>query len=300
MADEVLRDGLTYDRELQWWTGWVALPRFGELRIESDEHDEADDADPEAVGAMPDPGDNGGEVVADAAANADELAGEADDVLAEFDQLTKSLGEPGALEKLVREAAPLIDLDQTLPDGHSMRDVLRHATDAMEADMDEGLVGADDDPAGPDDAEREARALRGEFALTIADRGGSGPTPEQAAAVAYLTAHEPHVRRVALDAVARLARLARTAYDAYHDAAAGGAERYPRDATAEDMLTRLRLSDVHVERPTKRRPARDGVAYVSLDFACAWDREHGVAVVLHRDRVVHVGTAGDGWDDPAA
>ena len=34
-----------------------------------------------------------------------------------------------------------------------------------------------------------------------------------------------------------------------------------------------------------------GSAYVGLQFSCTWDREHGLGVLMHRDRVVTVGGA---------
>lgn len=36
---------------------------------------------------------------------------------------------------------------------------------------------------------------------------------------------------------------------------------------------------------------RDGAAYVGYEFACAWDEEHGLGAMTHRDRVVAVGQA---------
>ena len=46
------------------------------------------------------------------------------------------------------------------------------------------------------------------------------------------------------------------------------------------------LSNVHV-----LRVARDGIAYVGFEFGCAWEEEHGLGVMMHRDRVVAAGGA---------
>ena len=37
--------------------------------------------------------------------------------------------------------------------------------------------------------------------------------------------------------------------------------------------------------------AKDGFAYLGLDFGCAWDGEHGLGVMTHRERVLSVGQA---------
>lgn len=37
--------------------------------------------------------------------------------------------------------------------------------------------------------------------------------------------------------------------------------------------------------------AKSGVGYVGLQFGCTWDQEHGLGVLLHRNRVVDIGGA---------
>jgi hypothetical protein len=71
---------------------------------------------------------------------------------------------------------------------------------------------------------------------------------------------------------------------------------------SEKELSRLiDLRHVHVHPWIK-----DGVGYVGLQFGCTWDQEHGFGVLMHRDRVVTVGSADvsfawspDEADDPA-
>lgn len=46
------------------------------------------------------------------------------------------------------------------------------------------------------------------------------------------------------------------------------------------------LSQVHVHPYL-----RDGMAYVGLEFGCAWDEEHGLGVMMHGARVVDIGGA---------
>ena len=54
----------------------------------------------------------------------------------------------------------------------------------------------------------------------------------------------------------------------------------------EGLSRLIILRHVHVHPWTK-----DGVRYVGLQFGCTWDREHGFGVLMHRERVVSVGSA---------
>ena len=46
--------------------------------------------------------------------------------------------------------------------------------------------------------------------------------------------------------------------------------------------------------------AKDGFAYLGFDFGCAWDLEHGLGVMTHRQRVLKVGQAETGAIEDAA
>jgi hypothetical protein len=75
----------------------------------------------------------------------------------------------------------------------------------------------------------------------------------------------------------------------------------PAVQSAEELSRLIDLRHVHVHPWTK-----DGVGYVGLQFGCSWDQEHGFGVLMHRDRVVSIGSADvsfacspDDADDPA-
>lgn len=75
----------------------------------------------------------------------------------------------------------------------------------------------------------------------------------------------------------------------------------PAVQTSEELSQLIDLRQVHIHPWTK-----EGVGYVGLQFGCTWDREHGFGVLMHRDRVVSVGSADvsfawspDEADDPA-
>jgi hypothetical protein len=92
------------------------------------------------------------------------------------------------------------------------------------------------------------------------------PSPGRRAAVDYLAASGEAVRAAAFEAIRSRGRRFGAASDA-------------------ELAGRLRLSAVHVGGEE-----RDGLALVGLDFHCD-EYEHGVGVVLRRDRVVRLGVA---------
>jgi hypothetical protein len=52
------------------------------------------------------------------------------------------------------------------------------------------------------------------------------------------------------------------------------------------LCEHLRLYDVYVHDVV-----REGIAYVGFSFGCDWETEHGLGVMMHRDRIVHWGGA---------
>ena len=74
--------------------------------------------------------------------------------------------------------------------------------------------------------------------------------------------------------------------DAYGYDDEEAAELMPEIEYAEQLRTLIGLSNIHV-----LTVAKDDVAYIGLEFGCTWDREHGLGVMTHRDRVVKIGGA---------
>lgn len=58
----------------------------------------------------------------------------------------------------------------------------------------------------------------------------------------------------------------------------------PALTVATDLSRLIDLCHVHIHPWTK-----DKVGYVGLQFGCTWDQEHGLGVMMHRDRVVEIG-----------
>ena len=122
------------------------------------------------------------------------------------------------------------------------------------------------------------------------DRVGALPTAEQAAAYLHLVDHQGEIRDAILQAVFDRYPEEQEAYG-YTDEEA---EELMPDLQSRDQLrTLVSLLSVYILTVAKR-----GTAYVSFEFRCRWDVEHGLGAMTHAGRVVEVGgadTALLGW-----
>jgi hypothetical protein len=107
------------------------------------------------------------------------------------------------------------------------------------------------------------------------------PTNEMAAAFGYLMAHEIEIAQVVQDAIVAEAQrlLDEGATDPSIQMAAKGRDQ---------LRTLVGLHTIHI-----LETSLDGVAYVGFELGCEWEEEHGLGVMLHRNRVVEVGGAMD-------
>ena len=60
----------------------------------------------------------------------------------------------------------------------------------------------------------------------------------------------------------------------------------PEFGSPEELKKVICLRSIYIQAT-----AKDSVAYIGFEFDCNWDEEHGLGVVMHRDRVVEVGQA---------
>ena len=108
--------------------------------------------------------------------------------------------------------------------------------------------------------------------------GAATPTPEQAAAFEYLLANQNAVRDTLVAAIVEEYPLLRD------NVLAGGIVdevEMPELTSPDDLKARVGLAVVHV-----LQTAKDGVAYTGFEFGCTWDDEHGLGVMMHRNRVI--------------
>lgn len=60
----------------------------------------------------------------------------------------------------------------------------------------------------------------------------------------------------------------------------------PEIKSIADFKNVLGLSIIHIMDSDK-----DGFSYIGYEFGCDWDDEHGIGVMMHKDRVIEIGQA---------
>jgi hypothetical protein len=121
--------------------------------------------------------------------------------------------------------------------------------------------------------------------------GQVAPTLAQASAYRYLLENQQRVADASLAAIAGGVPEQRAMFGQVYTPDVLD-RLIPVTLDAELLKTRVRLGSIQIDPREK-----DGIAYIEYGFSCAWDREHRLMVVLHKDRLVYFGGTGDGWRD---
>jgi hypothetical protein len=118
-----------------------------------------------------------------------------------------------------------------------------------------------------------------------------GPMDAQAKAYSYCLENQQKIREVCLRGIVKTAKRMRAIFEKSPFFAPGQLDQIlPKSPTPEDLRKRLRLTDIWItDRVSK------GTAYMEYHFDSAWDPEHGMLVVLLRDRLAFSGLTGEGW-----
>lgn len=120
---------------------------------------------------------------------------------------------------------------------------------------------------------------------TIEQSPKSVPLPEQITAFDDLCTKQLTIRDTILTAVF-------AAYPTYREEFIEDYDLDEDDTTLpildkpEQLSKVLGLTEVLIHKVSL-----DGVAYVGYQFGCEWEREHGLGVMMHKDRVVSLGGA---------
>jgi hypothetical protein len=123
------------------------------------------------------------------------------------------------------------------------------------------------------------------------DNDRPGPiSPEQVQAFSFLIDRESSIAESILTAIFSAYPGMRQRYVGYLEDAN---QCMPEIGRFEDLRPLVGLSQVHL-----LREASGGQAYIGFEFGCTWDREHGLGVMTHRDRVVEVGGADTSFLSP--
>lgn len=108
---------------------------------------------------------------------------------------------------------------------------------------------------------------------------GDGPTKPQQNAYRFLLDRERDMQAVLLDAIVREYPRFKKIFDGFQMKMPDRVdEKSLRDLVA---ITCAIIHDVDLRN----------IAYIGYELNCAWDREHAVGLMTHRDRVVEIGSA---------
>ncbi len=110
------------------------------------------------------------------------------------------------------------------------------------------------------------------------------PSDSQAAALKFNLEHGESITEAVLMATRKYYDEVRPRYIEF----LGGDvnDLMPLISCDADLHKLIDLVHVHVHPWTK-----SGIAYVGLQFRCRWDQEHGLGLMMHRNRVVEIGGA---------
>lgn len=104
---------------------------------------------------------------------------------------------------------------------------------------------------------------------------------EQINAVKYLTENAEKVRNTLLEGILKEFPKLKEIYEDY----------LPEVSSIEQFKEHIGLTYLHIMQADK-----DDFAYIGFELGCTWDEEHGVGVMMHKDRVVAVGLAETSFD----
>ncbi len=65
-----------------------------------------------------------------------------------------------------------------------------------------------------------------------------------------------------------------------------GSPEFPHLTSIEEVQRAIGIGNLHILHHSK-----DDAAYVGLECGCPWDEEHGLGVLMHKERVIQVGSA---------
>lgn len=115
------------------------------------------------------------------------------------------------------------------------------------------------------------------------------PAPEQSTAYNFLKQNNRDIAMAALEAIFEKYPEWQDSYGYEDDERE---EFMPDIRSPNDLKQLIGLGTVHI-----LNIAKDGHAYHGLEFGCTWDEEHGVGVLLHKDRVIKVGDASQAFEE---
>ncbi len=144
----------------------------------------------------------------------------------------------------------------------------------------------------PDHRQRRPERGRPPIAVSVRPIRKHPPAPPQAAqlaAITYQVDRAGAVMDAVLPAILEHYLAERSGWVAV---LRGLTHLVPPIRSMRGLRSLVRLTGLHV-----MTLAKNDLAYAGLEFACSWDDEHGLGVMIHGDRVVAIGAAETAWDE---
>ncbi|GAA4728514.1 DUF6985 domain-containing protein [Flavisolibacter ginsenosidimutans] len=130
----------------------------------------------------------------------------------------------------------------------------------------------------------------GTIALTVGEYTSANESlsvsEEQVAAYNYLVDEQSSIREAILNALLPAYQRMQPEYG-YED----GDDIMPNVTATAQFTALIGLSTVHILDVHK-----EGIAYTGYEFGCTWDDEHGLGVMMHKDRVIEIDAADTSFD----
>ena len=107
------------------------------------------------------------------------------------------------------------------------------------------------------------------------------PYPEQVKAFEYFVANEKEITKLTLE---KMASWFTEYHGCYWQDSGASQQLIEHAGTFNGIQETIRVGSVYFNNKST-----DGYAYVGITFDCPWEIEHGVGILLHKNRIVDIG-----------
>lgn len=123
----------------------------------------------------------------------------------------------------------------------------------------------------------------GIYSLMLEPEDGEQPAYFQEMAYEYLLKNENIIYKKVIEA---LLKKYPDWYSIFNEYVAESGEEMPKSMDSLLIAKHTGIANVHI-LPVEH----EGMGYIGFELGCSWDKEHGIGVMLHGDRIIDVGGA---------
>lgn len=123
----------------------------------------------------------------------------------------------------------------------------------------------------------------GIYNLILEPGDGEQPSAYQETAYNYLLQNESHIYSIVINA---LLNKYPEWYSIFHEYVAESGNEMPKDMNSVLIREHTGIANVHI-LPVEK----ESHGYIGFELGCSWDDEHGIGVMLHKDRIIEIGGA---------